>query len=54
MTGQTPVKVKIMEGVATVAAGGAHSLAVLRNGGCVAWGWNSKGQRSPDNLREFV
>ncbi len=39
-----PVAVKGLSGVMTVAAGGQHSLALLKNGTVMAWGENDSGQ----------
>jgi alpha-tubulin suppressor-like RCC1 family protein len=40
----TPVAVSGLSGVTAVAAGGAHSLALLSNGTVMAWGLNASGQ----------
>jgi alpha-tubulin suppressor-like RCC1 family protein len=40
----TPVEVKELGGVTAIAAGGAHSLALLTNGTVEAWGADGKGQ----------
>jgi alpha-tubulin suppressor-like RCC1 family protein len=40
----TPVGVSGLSGVSAVAAGGAHSLALLSNGTVMAWGYNGQGQ----------
>ena len=39
-----PVQVLKLSGVADIAAGGGHSLALLRNGEVYAWGKNDSGQ----------
>ncbi|WDZ84569.1 RCC1 domain-containing protein [Micromonospora cathayae] len=35
---------RFLSGVTAIAAGGFHSLAILRNGTVVSWGWNGEGQ----------
>src|SRR5205807_9399049 len=40
----SPVAVTGLSGVSAIAAGGAHSLALMRNGTVMAWGNNGKGQ----------
>jgi len=41
---KTPVAVSGLSGVTTVAARGAHSLALLENGAVMSWGDNKNGQ----------
>ncbi|HME02994.1 MAG TPA: IPT/TIG domain-containing protein [Solirubrobacteraceae bacterium] len=38
-----PVAVEDLSDVTAIATGGSHSLAVLRNGTVMAWGWNASG-----------
>ncbi|XRB10130.1 PPIase cyclophilin-type domain-containing protein [Pycnococcus provasolii] len=41
--------------IAAIAAGGAHSLALRRNGGVACWGWNNHGQAPPAGVEgDFV
>jgi alpha-tubulin suppressor-like RCC1 family protein len=39
-----PVEVSGLSGVTSIAAGGAHNLALLENGAVLAWGRNTRGQ----------
>ncbi|XRB25446.1 hypothetical protein RI054_44g153040 [Pseudoscourfieldia marina] len=41
--------------IVAIAAGGAHSLALRRNGGVACWGWNNHGQAPPAGVEgDFV
>jgi len=47
-----PVAVSGLSGVAAVAAGGEHSLALLSNGTVMAWGANQSGQLGDGNTQD--
>jgi alpha-tubulin suppressor-like RCC1 family protein len=49
-----PVRVGSMTGVASVAAGGQHALALLRDGTVYAWGANFFGQLGDGSIRASV
>jgi hypothetical protein len=49
----TPVQAKNLTGVASVAAGDFHSLALRQDGTVWAWGANEKGQRGNGNQYEL-
>jgi alpha-tubulin suppressor-like RCC1 family protein len=40
----TPTRAAGLSGIATVVAGGHHSLALRTDGTVVSWGWNDSGQ----------
>ena len=41
---RTPTRVTALTGIAAIAAGGSHSVAVSSTGAVWAWGWNAFGQ----------
>src|SRR5262249_35526155 len=51
----TPVQVRNLTGAGAIAAGGYHSLALVRYDGAVwAWGWNGSGQLGLGNNTDSV